>query len=104
MSMPKDDKKLLSPVYREISERCGFETALEIYHMFRGQQISFPVRIFDKEAVHERIAAEYDGTNARKLAEEYSYSEKTIRRIVKDRKEAKTREASEEVQKKENTK
>ena len=39
---------------------------------------------------------------ARKLAEEYSDSEKTIRRIVKDRKEAKTREASEEVQKKEN--
>lgn len=85
--MPKSDTEMLNSVYREISEHCGFETAVEIYHLFRGQQISFPVRIFDKETVHARIVKEYDGTNIRKLAEKYKYSEKTVRRIVNGAKE-----------------
>lgn len=85
--MPKGDAEMLNSVYREISEHCGFEVALKIYHLYRGQQICFPIRIFDKEAVHARIIEEYDGTNIRKLAEKYKYSEKTVRRIVKADKE-----------------
>lgn len=81
--MPKNDTEMLSSVYREISEQCGFDVALKIYHLYRGQQICFPVRIFDKDAVHAKIIEEYDGTNIRKLAEKYKYSEKTVRRIVK---------------------
>lgn len=85
--MPKNDTEMLSSVYKEISEQCGFDVALKIYHLYRGQQICFPVRIFDKDAVHAKIIEEYDGTNIRKLAEKYKYSEKTVRRIVKAEKE-----------------
>ena len=83
MVMAEQDSEFLNSVYREISEKMGVDAALEIYQMFKGQQICFPVRFFNSTKIHGLIAEEYDGTNLRALAAKYSYSEKTIRRIVK---------------------
>ena len=82
--MAETDSELLSPVYKEISERLGMNTAMTIYEMFKGQQISFPTRFFDPAMVHQAIIQEYDGTNVRMLAIKYNYSEKSIRRIIKE--------------------
>ena len=82
--MAETDSELLSPVYKEISERLGLNTAMTIYEMFKGQQISFPTRFFDPVMVHQAIIQEYDGTNVRMLAIKYNYSEKSIRRIIKE--------------------
>ncbi len=84
MRMAEQDAELLNAVYREISEKLGMDTAMEIYQMFKGQQINFPVRFFNPTRIQQIIVKEYDGTNVRTLAIKYSYSEKTIRRIIKD--------------------
>lgn len=83
MAMAEQDSELLNSVYREISEKLGMDAALEIYQMFKGQQICFPVRFFNPARIQQIIVEEYDGTNIRQLATKYNYSEKTIRRIVK---------------------
>ena len=83
MAMEENDPELLNSVYREISEKLGIDTAMEIYRMFRGQQICFPTRFFYPVRIHKTIVQEYDGTNVRTLAIKYGYSEKTIRRIIK---------------------
>lgn len=83
MEMAEQDSEFLNSVYREISEKLGSDVALEIYKMFKGQQICFPVRFLNSAKIHRMIAEEYDGTNLRILAAKYNYSEKTIRRIVK---------------------
>lgn len=85
MQMAQDDPELLNAVYREISERLGMDTAMDIYHMFRGQQVSFPVRFFNPVCIQRIILQEYDGTNIKLLAVKYGYSEKTIRRLIKER-------------------
>ena len=84
MRMAENSPELLNTVYREISEKLGMDTALEIYRMFKGQQISFPVRFFNPIMIQRSIIEEYDGTNARLLAVKYDYSEKTVRRIIKE--------------------
>ena len=84
MLMAENDSDLLNAVYREISEKLGMDTAMEIYQMFKGQQINFPVRFFNPVRIQQIIVKEYDGTNVRTLAIKYNYSEKTIRRIIKD--------------------
>ena len=63
--MAKTDKELLNNVYREISEAMGTDTAMEMYRLFKGQQISFPVRFFNPECIKQKIVEEYDGTNIR---------------------------------------
>ena len=82
--MASKDTDLFNSVYKEISEKLGMDTAINIYIMFKGQQINFPVRLFNPAKIQELIVKEYDGTNVRMLAVKYNYSEKTIRRIIKE--------------------
>ena len=79
-----NNPELLNAVYKEISEKLGMDTAMSIYQMFKGQQITFPVRFFNPNRIQELVVQEYDGTYIRTLAIKYNYSEKTIRRIIKD--------------------
>lgn len=84
MRMVVNDSELLNNVYKEIGEKLGMDTAMSIYQMFKGQQINFPVRFFNPAKIQQIIVQEYDGTNIRTLAIKYGYSEKTVRRIIKE--------------------
>ena len=84
MRMAVNDPELLNAVYKEVSEKMGMDAAMEIYQMFKGQQISFPVRFFNPARIQQIIVQEYDGTNIRTLAIKYGYSEKTVRRIIRE--------------------
>ncbi len=84
MQMAVNDPELFNAVYKEISEKLGVDTAMSIYQMFKGQQISFPVRFFNPEKIKQIIVQEYDGANVRMLAVKYGYSEKSVRRIIRE--------------------
>lgn len=84
MSMAENDPELLNSIYREISEKLGMDTAMEIYQLFKGQQICFPIRFFNPARIQKCIVQEYNGSNVRTLAIKYGYSEKTVRRIIKE--------------------
>ncbi len=71
-------------VYEEISEEFGFDVAIKMYQIYKVMQISFPTRLFNPEYVKKQIPIEYDGTNVKQLAKKYGYSEKTVRRMIKD--------------------
>ena len=51
MRMAENDPELLNTVYKEVSEKLGMDTAMEIYRMFKGQQISFPMRFFNPASI-----------------------------------------------------
>ena len=82
--MAEKDSELLNMVYKEIADNLGMDIAMDIYKMFKGQQITFPVRFFNPARIQQIIIQEYDGTNIKALATKYNYSEKTVRRIIKD--------------------
>ena len=84
VQMARKDPELLNSVYKEISEKLGMDTAMDIYQLFKGQQVTFPMRFFNAECIRKIIVQEYDGTNVKKLAVKYGYSEKTIRRIIRE--------------------
>ena len=84
VQMASNDPELLNAVYKDISEKLGMDTAMEIYRMFKGQQISFPMRFFNPSRIQKCILQEYDGSNIKTLAVKYGYSEKTVRRIIRD--------------------
>lgn len=84
MRMAETDSELLNTVYREIADNLGMDTAMDVYKMFKGQQICFPVRFFNPARIQQIIIREYDGANIKSLAVKYNYSEKTIRRIIRE--------------------
>ena len=80
----KKEIELYNDIYKEISEIVGLEATLKIYLRFKGQQISFPVRLYNPHLIQQNVIKEYDGSNISELAQKYDYSEKTIRRMIRD--------------------
>lgn len=78
------DKQLFNSIYRDIAEAFGMDVAIQFYQMYKGMQISFPTRLFNPDYVRTQIPIEYDGTNIKQLAKKYGYSEKTVRRMIKE--------------------
>ena len=80
----KKEVELYNDIYKEISEIVGLDATLKIYLRFKGQQVSFPMRLYSPHMIQQSVIKEYDGTNIAELAKKYDYSEKTIRRMIRD--------------------
>ena len=76
-------KLKLNEIYAELSDLIGYENAIKVYEQYKGQQVNFPVNLYDKTAVKEAIKEQYNGQNAKELARQYNYSERWVRMIVK---------------------
>ena len=76
----------LNGVYETMSEIIGFDNVVKLYENFKGSQINFPTRLFSKEFVLEEALKAYDGTSEsiNLIATKYSYSERTIRKLLKN--------------------
>jgi Mor family transcriptional regulator len=82
--MEENESELFNEVYKEICEAIGLDGAIAVYQLYKGQQITFPIHLFNARRIQHSIIKEYDGSNIRELAKKYGYSEKTVRRMIKD--------------------
>ena len=86
--MPMDPSKIkgeyVNGAYNELANLLGIEAVLKIYNTYRGQQLTLPVQLFSKDFIIRQIVEEYDGYNIKQLATKFGYSEKWIRKILKD--------------------
>ena len=88
-SVKDGDAKMPKPayplhgIYAEMSDLVGYENAIKIFERYKGQQINFPVRLYDKAAVKEVIKEKYNGENTKELARQFNYSERWVKEIVK---------------------
>lgn len=74
----------LNGIYSELADHFGIETVLKFHSTYRGQQIFYPVDLFSKEFIRKQIIEEYDGYNVKQLATKYGYTEKWIKKILKE--------------------
>lgn len=70
-------------VYKELAEIIGTDNVIEIYEHFKGQQISFPTRIYTKEYILKQID-EDESRPIKKVASQYGYSERRLRQIINE--------------------
>ena len=78
--------KTLNGIYETMSEIIGFDNVVKLYENFKGSQINFPTRLFSKEFVLKEALKSYDGSSEsiNLIATKYSYSERTIRKLLKN--------------------
>lgn len=74
----------LNGIYNELANLLGTDAAMKIHANYRGQQITFPVEFFSKQFIKSQIINEFNGHNIKQLATKHGYSEKSIRKILKD--------------------
>jgi Mor family transcriptional regulator len=61
----------------------GVDAMLKIYSHFKGQQVNFPIRLYNPQLVKEAVIKDFNGTNIKELVQRYNYSERTIRRMLR---------------------
>ena len=54
------ETELYNTIYKEISEIVGLDATLKIYLRFKGQQISFPVRLYNPDMIQQKVIREFD--------------------------------------------
>ncbi|MBE6737529.1 MAG: Mor transcription activator family protein [Ruminococcus sp.] len=74
----------LNGAYSELASILGVDAVLKIHDKYRGTQISFPVELFSREFIKAQIIEDYNGRNIKELASKFGYTEKWIRKILKD--------------------
>ena len=84
MDTAKIKREYLNGAYSELAEILGVDAVLKIHSAYRGQQIFFPVDLFSKEFIRQQIIDEYNGYNVKQLATKYGYTEKWVKKILKE--------------------
>lgn len=79
--------ELLQETYSQLYELLGEELTLKIYELYRGQQVSFPMRLYNRDKVAQQVLAEYDGHNISQLTKKYDYSQRWVRQIIRESRE-----------------
>ena len=62
------------PIYEEIASVIGEEETVKLYKKFRGQQITFPQRLYNTD---------YVAAYVKELAREFEYPERRVREFLK---------------------
>ena len=75
----------LNEVYAELIDLIGMDNMLIIYTHYKGQQITYPVKLWSKDYIVKQIRNEYNGHNVGELATKYGYSDRWVRKIVNDK-------------------
>lgn len=84
----KADSSDFSGVYQDMVENLGVEVTRRVHKYYNGQQVTFPMRLYSKKYVLERLK-EYDGTNLKALSRELGYSERWLRHLIETTKDEK---------------
>lgn len=73
----------LAGIYKDLAELIGYENVFIIFHNMKGQQVTFPKRLFTKEYTDSQILSLYNGKNVKALARKFDYTECHVYRILK---------------------
>lgn len=90
----KADPSDFSGVYQDMVENLGVEVTKRVHKYYNGQQVTFPMRLYSKKYVLERLK-EYDGTNLKALSRELGYSERWLRHLIETAKDEKNNQNGE---------
>lgn len=79
-----EDRQAWNAVYKEIANYIGEEKTVLLFNAYKGTHIAFPMRLISREYVKDIIVASYPKHSINELAVETGYSERNIRRLLKE--------------------
>ncbi|MEG0292844.1 hypothetical protein [Enterococcus sp.] len=85
----------LNGIYKQIAQLTSVDDCLVIYKNFKGLTINFPIKLIDSEYVKKYLERElqkgkhFSKEEIQQLAIAFDYSERQLRRFLREAKEAK---------------
>lgn len=74
----------LNEIYADLYTIVGAEKVAQIFKQQAGIQVTFPTHLYNRQKLIPIIKAEYNGHNSRELARTYGYSERWVKRMLRD--------------------
>lgn len=69
-------------IYADMVEQLGEEIVVEINKHYKGQQVTFPMRLYSKNYVIRYIKENYNGNNIKNISRELGYSQRWIQDLI----------------------
>lgn len=80
------DIEALQDFYKGLCELIGVDAMLAVYQHYRGSQLTIPTHLYDRKRASQQVVQKYTGDNSMQLAREYGYSQKWVRKVIRDNK------------------
>lgn len=71
-----------SGIYKDMVEILGEEITLKIYENYRGQQVTFPMRLYSKDYILEYLTKNYNGKNLKELSRKLGYTSNWLKQVI----------------------
>lgn len=71
-----------SGIYKDMVEVLGEEITLKVYENYKGQQVTFPMRLHSKKYVIKYLGVHFNGSNLKQLSRELGYTEKWLKQLI----------------------
>lgn len=72
-----------SGIYKDMVEILGEEITLKIYENYKGQQVTFPMRLYSKRYIVEYLIKNYNGKNLKELSRQLGYTSNWLQQVIK---------------------
>ena len=63
-------------------EVLGHDITLKVYEQYRGQQVTFQMRMYSQEYVVEYLIKNYNGKNLKQMSRELGYTCNWLQKII----------------------
>ncbi|MDN4762902.1 Mor transcription activator family protein [Clostridioides difficile] len=73
-------------IYGEMIAILGEDTVKKIHENYKGQQVTFPMKLYSREYIERYIEENKDKKNIKELSKDLGYSMKWIHNIMKNKK------------------
>ena len=71
-----------SGIYKDMVEILGEEITFKIYENYRGQQVTFPMRLYSKNYIVEYLIKNYNGKNLKQLSRQLGYTSNWLQQVI----------------------
>lgn len=70
-------------IYEELAMLIGIDSVIKIYDLYKGQQVSFPKRLFSQNFVEGQILQGcHDSKSVKAMAMKFGYTERWVRGVL----------------------
>ena len=72
-----------SGIYKDMVEVLGHDITLKVYENYKGQQVTFPMRLYSKSYIVEYLIKNYNGKNLKELSRQLGYTSNWLQQVIK---------------------
>ena len=70
-------------IYKDMVEVLGHDITIKVYENYKGQQITFPMRLYSDKYVIDYLNKYYNGRNLKQISKNLGYTCNWLQKVIK---------------------